>query len=426
MNQPALKPWPADKVTRRSVAELAPYARNARLHSDAQVAQIAASIGEWGWTMPVLLDEAGGIIAGHGRVLAAKKLGIDAVPCMVAKGWSDAQKRAYVIADNKIADNAIWDEELLRIEFEGLEGLNFELGLTGFSADEIGAIRRGLGGGLTDPDEAPEPPAEPVTRPGDVWTLRGHRIVCGDATDKVTAAAALAGAKPHLMVTDPPYGVNYDAEWRVRAGVNMPTAASGKVMNDDRADWRAAWVLFPGDVIYAWHGGLQAGAAQASLEAAGFEVRCQIVWAKQQLVIGRGDYHWQHEPCWYAVRKGKRGHWAGDRKQTSVWAIDKPQKSETGHSTQKPVECMKRPIENNSKPGDAVYEPFSGSGTTIIAGEMTGRRVLAIELSPAYVDVAVVRWQNFTGAAAVHEKTGRTFAEVAAGRAAGGEAIAAE
>jgi ParB-like chromosome segregation protein Spo0J len=184
MNQPALKPWPADKVTRRSVAELVPYARNARLHSDDQVAQIAASIGEWGWTMPVLLDEAGGIIAGHGRVLAAKKLDIDAVPCMVAKGWSDAQKRAYVIADNKIADNAIWSEDLLRIEFEGLEALNFDLGLTGFSAEEIGAIRQGLNGGLTDPDEAPEPPVEPVTRLGDVWTMRGHRIVCGDATDK--------------------------------------------------------------------------------------------------------------------------------------------------------------------------------------------------------------------------------------------------
>ena len=222
---------------------MAPYARNARLHSDAQVAQIAASIGEWGWTMPVLLDEAGGIIAGHGRVLAAKKLGIDAVPCMVAKGWSDAQKRAYVIADNKIADNAIWDEELLRIEFEGLEDLNFDLGLTGFSNDEIGAIRRGLGGGLTDPDEAPEPPVEPVTRPGDVWTLRGHRMVCGDATDKVAAAAALAGAKPHLMVTDPPYGVNYDAEWRVRAGVNMPTARLGQ--SHERRSRRLARSLGP-------------------------------------------------------------------------------------------------------------------------------------------------------------------------------------
>jgi hypothetical protein len=191
MNQPALKPWPADKVTRRSVAELAPYARNARLHSDAQVAQIAASIGEWGWTMPVLLDEAGGIIASNGRVLGPRSSAL--TPCTAWSPRAGATRRS------------------------GAEGLNFELGLTGFSNDEIGAIRRGLGGGLTDPDEAPEPPAEPVTRPGDVWTLRGHRIVCGDATDKVTAAAALAGAKPHLMVTDPPYGVNYDAEWRVRA-----------------------------------------------------------------------------------------------------------------------------------------------------------------------------------------------------------------
>ena len=288
MNQPTLKPWPADKVTRRSVAELAPYARNARLHSDAQVAQIAASIGEWGWTMPVLLDEAGGIIAGHGRVLAAKKLGIDTVPCMVAKGWSDVQKRAYVIADNKIADNAIWDEELLRIEFEGLEALNFDLGLTGFSAEEIGAIRQGLNGGLTDPDEAPEPPVEPVTRLGDVWTMRGHRIVCGDATDK----AAAAGAKPHLMVTDPPYGVGYDPMWRDVLGIGwtgqmqrksthssakskpVTTRSLGKVENDDRADWRDA-CAFPGDVAYVWHADRHASSVQASLAAAGFEIRAR-------------------------------------------------------------------------------------------------------------------------------------------------------
>jgi ParB-like chromosome segregation protein Spo0J len=191
MNKLAAKLWPADKVQRRPVAELVPYARNARLHSDAQVAQIAASIGEWGWTMPVLLDEAGGIIAGHGRVLAAKKLGIDAVPCMVARGWSEAQKKAYVIADNKIAENAIWDEELLRIEFGDLEAFNFDTTLTGFSKEEIGAIRQGLQGGLTDPDEAPEPPAAPVSRLGDVWIL-GATVRCPKCGKMTPAGKAKA------------------------------------------------------------------------------------------------------------------------------------------------------------------------------------------------------------------------------------------
>ncbi|WP_394367202.1 DNA-methyltransferase [Prosthecodimorpha hirschii] len=219
------------------------------------------------------------------------------------------------------------------------------------------------------------------------------------------------------MVTDPPYGVDYDPEWRERAGVNTSTAAKGKVLNDDRADWREAWALFPGDVAYVWHAGLFAGTVGESLIASGFKLRSQIIWDKGQLVLSRGDYHWQHEPCWYAVR-GK-GHWSGDRKQTTVWAIAKPQKSETGHGTQKPVECMRRPIENNSSPGQAVYEPFSGSGTTIIAGEQSGRSVYAVELNPAYVDIAVERWQAFTGSTATLEGDDRSFAEIKSVRSAG-------
>jgi DNA modification methylase len=185
----------------------------------------------------------------------------------------------------------------------------------------------------------------------------------------------------------------------------------GKVLNDGQSDWREAWALFPGDVAYVWHAGRHASSVQSSLEASKFEIRCQIIWSKGRFAIGRGDYHWQHEPCWYAVRKGKTGHWAGDRKQTTLWEISH-NKSETGHSTQKPVECMKRPIENNSSPGQAVYEPFSGSGTTIIAGEMTGRSIHAIELNPAYIDVAVQRWQAFTGLEATLEGDGRTFAQL--------------
>jgi len=403
--------WPADRVERRKVASLVPYARNARTHSAEQVSAIAASIREWGWTNPVLVDPEGSIIAGHGRILAAQKLGLTDVPVMVANGWSTEQKRAYVLADNKLALNAGWDLELLTFELSELQSHEFDLGLTGFSTDELAKLLTEANEGLTDPDEIPEAPAVPISQPGDVWILGNHRLICGDSTDALVVEKLLGSVKPHLMVTDPPYGVQYDPEWRERAGVNTATAAKGKVLNDDRADWREAWSLFPGDVAYVWHAGLFAGTVADSLVASGFQLRSQIVWDKGQLVLSRGDYHWQHEPCWYAVKKSAKGHWAGDRKQTTVWDIPKPKKSETGHGTQKPVECMKRPIENNSSPGQAIYEPFSGSGTTIIAGEMTGRHVYAVELNSAYVDVAVKRWQDFTGRNAVHAETGSIFAQ---------------
>lgn len=260
-------------------------------------------------------------------------------------------------------------------------------------------------------------PAEPISRLGDVWLLGRHRITCGDCTEAAVVERALAGAKPHLMVTDPPYGVEYDPKWRAEAGVNQNKGKLGEVLNDDRADWREAWALFGGDVAYVWHAGRTANVVADSLVAIGFLPRSQIIWAKERFALSRGDYHWQHEPCWYAVRKGATGHWAGDRSQSTLWDIKAREDSGVGHGTQKPVECMKRPIENNSKAGDAVYEPFSGSGTTIIAAEMTGRRCYAIELNPAYVDVAVTRWQSFAGEAATLEGDGRTFAEIsAAGR----------
>ena len=239
-----------------------------------------------------------------------------------------------------------------------------------------------------------------------------------DSTNAEDVARVLNGVRPHLCVTDPPYGVEYDPAWRENRGLASEGLAKGTVLNDHRADWREAWALFPGDVIYCWHAALQAASFLASLEAAGFAVRSQIIWDKTRLVIGRGDYHWQHEPCLYAVRKGKTGHWAGDRKQTTVWAIPH-RKSASGHGTEKPVECMRRPIENNSSPGQAVYEPFSGSGTTIIAAEMTGRRCHAVELNPAYVDLAITRWQDFTGNAAVHAEIGATFTDVRAQRLTG-------
>lgn len=345
--------------------------------------------------------------------MAARKLGLAEVPTIALTGLTDAQKRAYVIADNKLALNAGWDAALLSSEIAGLGEDGFDLSLLGFNENELAALLVEKTEGLTDPDEIPDVPDTPRTVLGDCWILGKHRIVCGDSTDADTVAKCLNGVTPHLMVTDPPYGVEYDASWRDdRAGKKGETGtATGKVLNDSQADWREAWALFPGDVAYVWHAGLRAREVVESLEVCGFAMRAQIIWAKSQLAMSRGHYHFQHEPCWYAVRKSATGHWNGDRKQSTLWQIDKPQKSETGHSTQKPVECMKRPIENNSSAGQAVYEPFSGSGTTIIAGEMTGRSIHAIELSPAYVDVAVKRWQDFTGEKAIHADTGVPFDE---------------
>jgi DNA modification methylase len=243
-----------------------------------------------------------------------------------------------------------------------------------------------------------------------------HRIICGDSTNPQHIEKLLGSVKPHLMVTDPPYGVEYDADWRNKAkradGSVIGGSALGVVENDDKADWREAWGLFEGDVAYVWHAGLFAGTVADSLIACDFTLRSQIIWAKSNFAIGRGDYHWHHEPCWYAVRKNKKGHYSGNRKQTTLWRIDKPMKSETGHSTQKPVDCMRKPIENNSSVGQAVYEPFSGSGTTMIACEQTGRHCYAVELNPVYVDIAVKRWQDFSGKEAVHEETGKTFSEL--------------
>jgi DNA modification methylase len=395
---------------------LIPYARNARTHDEQQVAQISASIREWGWTNPVLVDEDGTIIAGHGRVLAARKLRISDVPVMIAAGWSEAQKRAYTIADNKLTLNGGWDQDLLALELGELEVLGFDLDLVGFSEEERASLAARMNEGLTDPDAVPDLPSNPVSRPGDLWVLGAHRLICGDSTSSQDAGRLLGQVKPHLMVTDPPYGVNYDPAWRKRAGVNLNAKKLGKVANDDRADWREAWALFPGAVAYVWHAGRHTSEVQQSLEVAGFDMRAQIIWAKDRFALSRGHYHWQHEPCWYAVRGTSGAHWSGDRKQSTVWSINSREDDGHGHGTQKPVECMRRPIENNSSPGQAIYEPFSGSGTTIIAAEMTGRSCLAIELDPAYVDVAVKRWQAFTGNDARLEPSGLSFDETAAAR----------
>lgn len=386
---------------------------------------IRSSIGRFGYVEPIVIDErTGRLVAGHGRMqaLRASKVagqsppqGVEVSPdgewlVPVLRGWasrSDTEAEAYLVASNNLTTVGGWDNAELADMLKGLEA-QAALEGTGYDAAAIeevlkaAAIDANAGTkGLTDHDDVPEQPAEPKSKLGDLYQLGKHRLLCGDSTKPEDVAKLLAGARPHLMVTDPPYGINYDADWRNHAtradGSVIGGKALGKVENDDRADWSEAWALFPGEVAYVWHADNKAHVVAQSLEATGFEIRAQIVWGKSQFVIGRGHYHPHHEPCWYAVRKGKTGHWAGDRKQSTLWAIDKPKKSETGHSTQKPVECMRRPMANNSNPGDAVYEPFAGSGTTIIAAEELGRVCYAMELSPAYVDVIVARWEAFTG-----------------------------
>ena len=403
-----LETWPVDR--------LIPYARNPR-KNDAAVDQMCGAIKEFGFRIPIVARSDGTVVDGHLRLKAAQRLGLTDVPVALADDLTEAQIKAFRLLANRSATWADWDNDLLALELEDLKFEGFDLGLTGFADLELAALLAETTEGLTDPDGDPdapvqEPPANPVTRPGDLWRLGRHRLLCGDATSAADVARLLGGTQPHLMVTDPPYGVNYEPEWRNQAGVSA-TMRTGKVANDDRADWRAAWALFPGDVAYIWHAGVHARTVIESLEAAGFIIRSQIVWAKPRLVLGRGDYHWQHEPCLYAVRKGATGHWQGARDQTTLWSIGAgPEDIATVHGTQKPVECMRRPMLNNSEAGEAVYEPFSGSGTTIIAAEMTGRACHAIELSPAYVDVAVKRWQAFTGQVATLEGDGRSFIEV--------------
>jgi DNA modification methylase len=399
-----IEAWPIERVI--------PSPRNARKHSDAQIAEIAGSIRAFGFANPILVGEGGLIIAGHGRLAAARKLSLPRVPVIALEGLSELQQRQLMLADNRIALNAGWDAEMLHLELRDLKAVGAELSVLGFSKAELAnALTPADLGGLVDEDLVPEVEEQFVSRPGDVWSLGLHRVICGDSTVSQFVEALLRGAKPGLMVTDPPYGVNYDPAWRHRAGVNH-SSRTGRVENDGRADWGDAWRLFPGSIAYVWHGALHAVTVATSLEREGFSIRSQIIWAKERLVIGRGDYHWQHEPCWYAVRS--KGNWMGDRKQTTLWNISsKDQDAETVHGTQKPVECMRRPIQNNTAPGETVYEPFLGSGTTLIAAESIDRVCLGIELSPQYVDVAVRRWQTFTGKRAVRETDGVYFDDAA-------------
>jgi len=384
-----------DHVSTATLAEMAaPY--NPRRISPHDLEALRRSLRTFGAVEPVVVNRrTDRIVGGHQRVCAAEAEGIAALPVVYVDLDEPAEKQLN-LALNRISGE--WDEALLGALLRDLEAECDDLALTGFTADEIAELTAEAETGKTDPDYAPEPPAKPVTRRGDLIMLGRHRLLCGDATSGNDVARLCGGVRPILMVTDPPYGVDYEPGWRMKAGVSKNHRKMGAVRNDDRADWRQAWALFSGAGAYVWHAGIRASVVHESLVACGFEIRSQIIWAKDRFALSRGNYHWQHEPCWYAVRKGST--WAGDRKQSTLWAIPAREDGGHGHGTQKPVECMRRPILNNSSPGQAVYDPFVGSGTTIIAAEMTGRACYALEIDPAYCDVVVQRWQEFTGKAA--------------------------
>jgi DNA modification methylase len=389
----------------RALAALTPNPRNPNTHPPKQIDLLASIIAAQGWRAPITVSARSGfVVRGHGRLMAAYALGLEEAPVDVQEYDTEAAEWADLVADNRIAELAEIDAPALADFLREIETTGIDMDLTGFD-DE--AIRELLGAGTDPPQEDPGPQEDRAgelrdqwgVERGQVWTLGQHRIMCGDSTDANDVDALLTGAVPVLMVTDPPYGVEYDAAWRNEAlranGSCSDGRAVGAVSNDDRADWREAWALFPGDVAYVWHAGLQSWNVAESILDTGFLIRAQIIWAKQHLVISQGAYHFQHEPCWYAVRKGATGHWAGDRTQTTLWQIDKPHKSETGHSTQKPVECMQRPMRNHEAP--EVYDPFLGSGTSIVAAEQLGRRCFGMEIEPGYVAVALQRWADMTG-----------------------------
>lgn len=371
--------------------------RNWRIHPKAQQDALAGVLSEVGWVQNVIVNQrTGHVVDGHARVEIAISRGEATVP-VVYVDLDENEEGIVLAALDPLAGMAVQDSEKWN-------ALLAEISVTDADLRAL-LVPTEPKAGLTDADDVPPTPEEPTTKPGDLWLLGEHRLLCGDSTKAEDVARVLAGAVPHLCVTDPPYGVNYDPSWRSEAAAagHLAYAARrvGEVTNDDRADWRETWALFPGDVIYSWH---PAGATSlvhaAALQDSGFDLRMQIIWAKSNFPIGRGDYHVRHEPCWYAVREGKPAKRNNDRTQTTLWEINLDKNVEGGHSTQKPVECMERPIRNHT--GD-VYEPFSGSGTTIIAAERTGRRCYAMEIEPKYVDVAVRRWEQFTGKTAVLE-----------------------
>ena len=406
----------------RQVTDLIPYIRNSRTHSEEQVTQVASSIKEFGFTNPILIDGDNGIIAGHGRLMAAKKLGLDSVPTIELSHLTDAQKKAYVIADNKLALNAGWDEELLSLEISELEELGFDIDLLGFTDDELAAFTvEEIPEGLTDEDSVPELTENPVSVEGDVWTLGNHRLMCGDSTSIDAVEQLMDGNKVDMVFTDPPYGMSYGGGRAKGSHSALPGGRSikahGMILGDDcrgddlislvrdslsasmlnKKEGGAAYVCFPWRTYAEFESGLI---------DAGLEIKACIVWNKKSIGLGNSNYRPQHEFIFYCG-----GQWFGDKAQSDVWSLGRDAGSGYVHPTQKPVELIEKALENSSKSGDIVHDCFGGSGSTLIACEKKGRHSLLMELDPKYVDVIIKRWQEFTGKEAVHE-CGKTFAEI--------------
>jgi len=406
-----------DTLEAIQIDALIPYARNSRTHSDAQVAQIAASIKEFGFTNPVLIDAGGGIIAGHGRVLAARKLGLTDVPCIRLDHLTDAQKRAYVIADNRLALNSGWDTEMLKVEFADLQELGFDLELTGFDLDEINELLAPVGTeGLTDPDDAPPLPENPRTGPGDIWLMGKHRLLCGDSTSMDDLAKLTDGQLVDMWLTDPPYNVAYEGKTKDALKIKNDEMGDDQFRQFLRDAYTAAdMVMKPGAVFYIWHADSEGYNFRGAAQDAGWKVRQCLIWKKSSMVMGRQDYHWKHEPCLYGWKEGAGHLWAADRKQTTILEFEKPSRNGE-HPTMKPVALFEYQLLNNTKGGDQVLDSFGGSGTTLIAAEKNGRVARLMELDPKYCDVIVKRWQDFTGKIAIHAETGEPFAEVTNGK----------
>ena len=397
------------------VDKLIPYARNPRTHSEAQVAQIAASIAEFGFNNPILVDTKAGIIAGHGRLLAARKLGLTEVPVIVLDHLTEAQKRAYVIADNKLAENAGWDDNLLRIEIEALQDESFDVSLLGFEDVELAQLlaAQDAAEGLTDEDAIPELPDTPISKSGDLWMLGEHKLLVGDATNTGDVMRLMAGDVADLVFTDPPYNVDYEGytEQKLKIkGDRMSDVDFKQFLEAAFCGLRTA--VKPGASLYVCHSSSWQREFQNALESAGFQVRCQIIWAKNTFAWGFGRYKFRHEPLFYCHVSGQKDPWYGDKTQSTLWEEKKPAANRI-HPTAKPVELIERALLNSSKTGDIVADLFGGSGSTLIACERRGRRSRLMEIDPKYADCMVRRFQEYSGKSAVLDGDGRTFERIA-------------
>jgi len=406
--------FPAYKTV--SVESLVPYARNSRTHSPQQVDKIAASIKEFGFLNPIIVDGENGIIAGHGRVMAAQKLRLSDLPVIEASHLTEAQRRAYVIADNRLALDAGWDNDMLKVELQDLNAAGFDLTLTGFDLGEIGNFLAEPTEGLTDEDAVPDVPAVPVTVEGDVWVLGRHRLMCGDSTSIDHMERLCEGQLVDMWITDPPYNVAYEGGTKEKLTIKNDSMSDDSFRQFLRDAYSAAdAVMKKGAVFYIWHADSEGYNFRGAASDVGWPIRQCLIWKKSSLVMGRQDYHWMHEPCLYGWKEGASHLWASDRKQTTILEFAKPRRNGE-HPTMKPVELFEYQMLNNTKGSDLVLDSFAGSGTTAIACEKHGRNARLMELDPKYCDVIIKRWQDFTGQQATIESTGQTFAELEAER----------